>query len=72
MFTNPPFLRIAAVILGSILLFAAVRQLRTSSTYGLTGKGRVVRRDEPVYFWMLFIGRILLGCALVILSFLFP
>ena len=72
MSTDPPLLRIAAVILGSVLLFAAVAQLRTSSTYGLTGKGRVRRGDEPAYFWMLFVGRLFLGCALVVLGLLSP
>jgi hypothetical protein len=44
------------------LLFVGI-VLRSGTTYGLAGKGRVRRDEEPGYFLMLLIGRILLGVA---------
>jgi len=56
-------LRIGLAVVGLLLLGGAVAQVRTGSTYGLSGKGRVHRDEEPGYFLMLLVGRLLLGVA---------
>lgn len=54
----------AGLLLVSVLCLAgAFRQWRTGETFGLSGKGKVYRSEEPAYFAMLFYARILLGCA---------
>ena len=56
-------LRFGLVFVGVVLLGGAIAQLRSGTTYGLAGKGRVRRDDEPGYFLMLLVGRIVLGIA---------
>ena len=56
-------LRVGLAVVGLLLLGGAVAQVRTGSTYGLAGKGRVRRDGEPGYFLMLLVGRLLLGIA---------
>jgi len=56
-------LRVGLAVVGLLLLGGAVAQVRTGSTYGLAGKGRVRRDEEPGYFLMLLVGRLLLGVA---------
>lgn len=56
-------LRCGLIVVGIVLLGGAVAQLRSGATYGLAGKGRVRREDEPGYFLMLLVGRLLLGVA---------
>jgi hypothetical protein len=56
-------LRFGLLFVGIVLLGGVVAQLRSGTTYGLAGKGRVRRDEEPGYFLMLLIGRILLGVA---------
>jgi hypothetical protein len=68
MFSDPTFLRIAVVMLGSLLLTSTMSQSRTGKTHGLTGKGRVYRDEEPAYFKMLLIVRVILGSAMVLLG----
>jgi hypothetical protein len=46
---------------GVVLIYSAVTQWRKGETYGLSGKGKVYRDEEPGYFMMLFVGRIILG-----------
>jgi hypothetical protein len=60
---QPTILRFGAIVVGIILLGAAVAQWRSGTTFGLTGKGRVNRNEEPGYFLMLLVGRIVLGVA---------
>lgn len=56
-------LPVGLAVVGLLLLGGAVAQVRTGSTYGLAGKGRVRRDEEPGYFLMLLVGRLLLGVA---------
>lgn len=56
-------LEFAVVFVGLVLIIGAVNNLVTGHTYGLTGKGRFQRKDEPGHFMFLFLSRILLGCA---------
>lgn len=56
-------LRFGLAFVGVVLLGGAVAQWRSGATYGLTGKGRVHRDDEPGYFLMLLVGRVVLGIA---------
>lgn len=51
------------VFVGALCLYGAVDQMRKGWTYGLAGKGRVESKEEPGYFLMMFIGRIVLGTA---------
>lgn len=60
---QPTILRCGAIVVGVILLIAAVAQWRSGTTFGLAGKGRVRRDEEPGYFLMLLAGRIVLGVA---------
>jgi uncharacterized protein (DUF983 family) len=60
---QPTILRFGAIVVGVILLVAAVAQWRSGTTFGLAGKGRVSRDKEPGYFLMLLVGRIVLGAA---------
>ena len=61
--TQSPILRFGAVLVGVLLLVAAAAQWRSGTTFGLAGKGRVRRDEEPGYFLMLLVGRIVLGVA---------
>ena len=54
-------LRFGLIFVGIVLLGGAVAQLRSGTTYGLAGKGRVRRDEEPGYFLMLLVGRLVLG-----------
>lgn len=72
MYSDPTLLRIGSIILGTILLYSAGAQLRTGSTYGLTGKGRVHRDEEPGYFSMLLVARVALGIATILLGLFLP
>ncbi|MBE0590826.1 MAG: hypothetical protein IH616_00325 [Gemmatimonadales bacterium] len=56
-------LRFGLIFVGIVLLGGAVAQLRSGTTYGLAGKGRVRRDEEPGYFLMLLVGRLVLGLA---------
>jgi len=56
-------LRFGLIFVGIVLLAGVVAQLRSSTTYGLAGKGRVRRDEEPGYFLMLLVGRLVLGVA---------
>lgn len=49
------------LFVGVLCLAGAFQQWRTGETYGLSGKGRVYRSEEPGYFAMLFYARIILG-----------
>ena len=51
------------VLVGALCFYGAIDQIKKGWTYGLTGKGRVESKDEPGYFLMLFIGRIILGAV---------
>ena len=54
-------LRFGLIFVGIVLLGGAVAQLRSGTTYGLAGKGKVRRDEEPGYFLMLLVGRLVLG-----------
>jgi hypothetical protein len=56
-------LRFGLIFVGIVLLVGVVAQLRSGTTYGLAGKGRVRRDEEPGYFLMLLVGRLVLGVA---------
>ena len=62
-------LAFGSVVLGGLLIYGAVSQVLSGETWGATGKGRVLRDEEPAYFWYLFAARVLLGPSLVILGF---
>jgi len=65
-----------AVILGTaflclICLWGAGAQVVKGATWGGSGKGRVYRDQEPIYFWFLFVARVFLGIfGLAILAFI--
>jgi hypothetical protein len=59
-------LRVGAVFVGLLLLFSAVNQMRTGVTKGLSGRGTITRSDNPLYFSFMFLGRIVLGPALLL------
>lgn len=64
--------RWGAFLVGVLCLMAAYRQRQTGETRGLSGKGRVLRSEEPGYFRMLFAGRLILGIAAVAGAFFLP
>ena len=57
--------RIGCFLVGGICIGAVIQQFRTGKTFGLAGKGRVNRDQEPAYFAMLAAGRIILGTTLL-------
>jgi len=58
-------LAFAVAFVGLVLIISAVSNLLTGYTYGLTGKGKFRRKDEPRHFMFLFWSRIILGFACV-------
>ena len=56
-------LEYAVAFVGLVLIISAVSNLFSGYTYGLSGKGRFRREDEPRHFMFLFWSRIILGCA---------
>lgn len=65
-------LRAGLLLVGALCIAGAFQQWRTGETYGLSGKGKVYRSEEPGYFAMLFYARIILGSISVVLGWLFP
>ena len=65
-------LRLGLILVGFLCLYGAVDQIRKGETFGLSGKGRVLREEEPVYFQMLFFGRLVLGSAALLAGLFFP
>lgn len=59
---TPTFaIAIGCMLVGILCIGGAITQVWTGRTWGATGKGRVYRRDEPGYFWGMFVARIVLG-----------
>ena len=58
-------LLIGCIFVGALCSYGAIDQLRKGETWGATGKGRVRRVEEPVYFWYVFLVRALLGPLLI-------
>ncbi|MGA9573831.1 MAG: hypothetical protein WBS20_07795 [Lysobacterales bacterium] len=54
-------LRFGVAFVGLVLIIGAINNLHTGYTFGLTGKGKFYRKDEPGYFMVLFLSRIFLG-----------
>jgi len=54
--------------LGCLLIAGVFNQYRTGQTYGATGKGRIYKGKDPVYFHYLGIIRTILGAALLLLT----
>lgn len=52
---------VGCMLVGVLCIGGAIQQLRTGETWGATGKGRVVRDEEPGYFWWMFVMRIVFG-----------
>jgi hypothetical protein len=65
-------LKLGVIFVGIVLIVSAINNLRNSYTYGLTGKGRFERKDEPVHFMMLFAIRLLLGGMCLLLAYSVP
>ena len=65
-------LRFGLVFVGFVLLGGAIAQWRTGTTYGLAGKGRVRREEEPGYFRMLLVARLVLSAVSLGLGLLLP
>lgn len=61
-------LAIGSIFVGVLCAYGAVDQLRKGETWGATGKGRVKRAEEPVYFWYMFVVRAVLGPILAVLG----
>jgi hypothetical protein len=59
---------IGAALVGVLCIWGAIAQWRSGETRGATGKGRVRRDEEPVYFWYMFAVRIVLGPIALILG----
>lgn len=53
------------IMVGALCLAGAVNQVRTGTTWGATGRGRIDRASEPAYFWYLFGARLALGAVAV-------
>ena len=63
-------LLIGCIFVGALCTYGAINQVRRGETWGATGKGRVRRAEEPVYFWYVFLVRMLLGPVLLVLGLL--
>ena len=62
-------LRYGVVFVGLVLIIGALNNLHTGYTYGLTGKGKFYRKDEPRHFMMLFVSRVLLGLLCLVAAY---
>ncbi len=58
-------LKIGSILVGALLTYGAIDQVRKGETFGATGKGRISRETEPVYFLYMFCVRIVLGLVLL-------
>jgi len=65
-------LKFGVVFVGIVLIIGAINNLRTGYTFGLTGKGKFYRKDEPGHFMFLFFSRIFLGCLCLALVYFVP
>jgi len=65
-------LKFGVAFVGIVLIISAIHNLRTGYTFGLTGKGKFYREDEPGHFMFLFFSRILLGCFCLALVYFVP
>jgi len=65
-------LKFGVAFVGIVLIIGAVNNLFTGYTYGLTGKGKFYRKDEPGHFMFLFACRIFLGCLSLALVYFVP
>lgn len=65
-------LKIGVVFVGLVLIISAINNIRSGYTYGLTGKGKFYKKDEPRYFLLLTASRILLGCLCLLVAYLVP
>lgn len=63
-------LGIGSIFIGILCVLGGIGQVFKGETWGATGKSRVRRDDEPLYFWFLFVVRILLGPILAVLGLL--
>ena len=54
-------LRFGVVFVGLALIIGALNNLHTGYTFGLAGKGKFFRKDEPRHFMVLFLSRVFLG-----------
>jgi len=63
-------LKVGLFLVGAALIAGAVSQHRTGRTYGLAGKGLVLRDKEPAYFAFLFYSRLMLGAVMILTGFL--
>lgn len=59
---------VGAAFVGALCIWGAIAQWRSGETWGATGKSRVYRDEEPVYFWYMFAVRIVLGPIALILG----
>jgi hypothetical protein len=62
-------LHVAAIVIGAISIWSAVRQLQTGRTYY---KGEITAEEQPIYFVVLFLMRFLVGLAALVLGVLLP
>jgi len=66
-------LRFGVAFIGLVLIIGAINNLHTGYTFGLTGKGKFYRKDEPGHFMFLFFIRVFLGCTcLALVYFVHP
>jgi hypothetical protein len=65
-------LRFGVVFVGLVLIIGALNNLHTGYTFGLTGKGKFFRKDEPRHFMILCLSRIFLGLACLGAAYLVP
>lgn len=65
-------LKFGVVFVGLVLIISAINNLRNGWTFGLTGKGKFYREDEPGHFLLLFVSRIFLGCLCLVLAYFVP
>jgi len=65
-------LKFGVAFVGIVLIIGAINNLRTGYTFGLTGKGKFYRSEEPGHFMFLFACRIFLGCLSLALVYFVP
>lgn len=65
-------LRAGLLLVGVLCIAGAFQQWRTGETFGLSGKGKVYRNEEPGYFAMLFYVRMILGSICAVLGMAAP
>ena len=70
--TTQEILKFGVVFVGIVLIIGAINSLRTGYTYGLTGKGKFHRSNEPGHFMFLFASRVFLGTLSLALVYFLP